>query len=895
MNRKTAFLLLTAALPAPGQVLISQYYEGTSNNKWVELQNTGSSTVSLAGYTLTLWTNANAENWKTGTGTPGAEFPLDSVTLAPGAHFLLGNSSAVLPSYAVSDASSGIANFNGNDSVVLYNGAVGDPSAIVDAVAFTNGGNEGANLSFYRLNGDVGFDTTPGTSLVTYPAVWGQKTNVEVDNAVPTDPFYLTALGTVGTLEISIDNTSVSESSGFGIATVTVTRVGGTSGELTVNVTSGDTSEAVVSGSTVVIADGEASGTIMLDAVDDSWPDGDQIVQITADSAGYDAVSTPLTVTDDATDEFSIVVNEVYYAVDANIQDANGDGVTNTSSPVLDEFVELYNPTGSDLDISGYSMFDSFGTIHLFPEGTVIPTGGALLVFGGGSVSEGSSSSFGGTPVQLSTNGGLFLNDNGTDRVTIRNAFDEEVFGLPLPDQTGSPDGGSLTLSTDGDASSGYVLHTSLTPSVLFSPGTKVDGSPFIAIADSLTLTVNTATALESTGALVAAVTVSIPSALTEDLSVTLTSSSEDDLLIDSPVVIPAGQTTVSVNGFTIDDLLPDADVEVTVTAIASGYLNASGIITIQDDGDTLPDVANLVITEIMFNPASDESSPVGEWVEIYNAGTTDADLTGYKLDDEDSSNWGSITGGILPAGKFAVIFDSDFTDEATFRTEWGVPADALLLGVSWGSLANSPGIGNEVLQLLDSYSRVIDEVDFDDDGTIWPVDDGAASTALLPSFMNSTDNDDGTNWVLSGVGSSSPTGPTFAVTDVGSPGYATPVDTTGGGYSDWETTNGVTLGPDGDDDADGIANLVEYALGLNPQTPDGSPGTFNGTLLSFTKGAEAVGNGDITYSIETSTDLGITDPWAPVTADVNDGSLISYTLPTGGGALFARLKVTQN
>ncbi|GAA5483379.1 hypothetical protein Hsar01_02610 [Haloferula sargassicola] len=114
-----------------------------------------------------------------------------------------------------------------------------------------------------------------------------------------------------------------------------------------------------------------------------------------------------------------------------------------------------------------------------------------------------------------------------------------------------------------------------------------------------------------------------------------------------------------------------------------------------------------------------------------------------------------------------------------------------------------------------------------------------------------------------------------------------------GGGYADWAALNGVTEGPDGDDDMDGIANLIEYALGLDPQVGNGSPGTFDGSTLSFTKSATE--RTDVTYTIETSSDLGVSDPWTPVTADTNDASTISYTLPTSGARLFARLVVTQN
>ncbi len=112
------------------------------------------------------------------------------------------------------------------------------------------------------------------------------------------------------------------------------------------------------------------------------------------------------------------------------------------------------------------------------------------------------------------------------------------------------------------------------------------------------------------------------------------------------------------------------------------------------------------------------------------------------------------------------------------------------------------------------------------------------------------------------------------------------------GNFTSWAETNNVTGGPDGDSDSDGIPNLLEYALDLNPHGSDESPGTFSGSVVSFAKRAEAVANGDVSYVIETSDDLGIEDPWAPVAATDTPGE-ISYALPPGKPKSFVRLKVT--
>ncbi len=117
------------------------------------------------------------------------------------------------------------------------------------------------------------------------------------------------------------------------------------------------------------------------------------------------------------------------------------------------------------------------------------------------------------------------------------------------------------------------------------------------------------------------------------------------------------------------------------------------------------------------------------------------------------------------------------------------------------------------------------------------------------------------------------------------------------GGYTAYANTNGIPGEPaTGDFDKDGLANLVEYALGLDPTKSSVPPGTFVNGTLTFTKGSAAIAGGDVNYVIETSTDLGLTDPWtAAVTQNAPDSSTtISYTLPTTGPKRFARLKVVQ-
>jgi autotransporter-associated beta strand protein len=111
--------------------------------------------------------------------------------------------------------------------------------------------------------------------------------------------------------------------------------------------------------------------------------------------------------------------------------------------------------------------------------------------------------------------------------------------------------------------------------------------------------------------------------------------------------------------------------------------------------------------------------------------------------------------------------------------------------------------------------------------------------------------------------------------------------------FAGWASANGVTGGPNGDSDHDGIPNAVEYALSLDPASSDGTPGSFSGNVVTFHKRAATSGNSDLIYRIEVSSDLGVSDPWAEVAAYLqNDSTIISANMAGESPAKFARLRV---
>lgn len=148
---------------AQAQLLISEYLEGSSNNKAVELSNLGATPVDLSQYRLALYAN----------GKPLTDAPTNSLalqgTLAPGASLVLANPSANAEILAKANQTSGNLVFNGDDALVLYRG-----SEIIDSF------------------GQVGVD--PGTAWVsgsvsTLDMTLRRKATVTTGRTDATGPF----------------------------------------------------------------------------------------------------------------------------------------------------------------------------------------------------------------------------------------------------------------------------------------------------------------------------------------------------------------------------------------------------------------------------------------------------------------------------------------------------------------------------------------------------------------------------------------------------------------------------------------------------------------------------------------------------------------------------------
>ncbi|HYF66184.1 MAG TPA: lamin tail domain-containing protein, partial [Herpetosiphonaceae bacterium] len=155
------------ATPVPSgscasDLFISEYVEGSSSNRAIELFNGTAGAIDLSAYTLSLYANG---------ATSATTSAALSGVLAAGDTYVLANPSATSTLLGKADATSGVINYNGNDALVLYRG-----SSVIDAF------------------GDVGYD--PGSlgwgsgATGTADHTLRRKAGIVRGDTLPTDTFY---------------------------------------------------------------------------------------------------------------------------------------------------------------------------------------------------------------------------------------------------------------------------------------------------------------------------------------------------------------------------------------------------------------------------------------------------------------------------------------------------------------------------------------------------------------------------------------------------------------------------------------------------------------------------------------------------------------------------------
>ncbi len=363
---------------APTDLFFSEYIEGSSNNKAVEIYNGTSAAVDLAAqaYKLEIYFN----------GATTASFSLALTgTIAPGGTFVVAPTNANSTILAAAQQTSGTAWFNGDDAVVLKHGAT-----IIDVI-----GQIGFRPVNYWGTGSV---TTQDHTLRRKASVCSGDAN-GTDAFDPTaewDGFPIDTFSGLGTHTASCGSGNQTNPALTGNASPSTVQPGGTT-LLTVNVTPG---QNPASTQLAVVADlSSIGGSNAQSFISSGTTFTFNATVALGSSAG--AKSLPVTVTDAEgrsgstsialTVEMPPPVND--HVVISQIYGAGG----NSGALYNRDFVELYNPTTTTFDVTGWSIqyasaTGSVGTLLVQSlAGPIAPGQYYLIAFAAGTNGDGAA------------------------------------------------------------------------------------------------------------------------------------------------------------------------------------------------------------------------------------------------------------------------------------------------------------------------------------------------------------------------------------------------------------------------------------------------------------------------------------------------------------------------
>jgi predicted extracellular nuclease len=411
-----------------------------------------------------------------GGGTDGEEFTFPAVAATAGDFIYLATETTAfndffgfMPDYTDGSAPS----VNGDDAIELFENGV-----VIDTFGDINTDGTGEPWEYldgwtYRVSGTEADGTIFNIANWTFSGP--NAMDGETSNATAATPFPLgTFAPLVGDAAPSVASTDpANAATGVALdANVTVNF----SEDVTVTGSWFDVSCTVSGTHTAVVSGGPASFTLDPDT---DFVNGESctVTIFAAQVTDNDTDDPPDAMNADASWSFdtaslsitSVVINEFQADPAGDITgDANGDGTRDSSD---DEFIEIVNISGADLDISGWSLSDAVQVRHTFPSNSIIPADCSVVVFGGGTP----TGVFGGAVVQTASTGAVGLN-NGGDTITL-----DDGGSSTLEVVYGSEGGNNQSLTLEPDITGAFVLHSDAAASggALYSPGTMLDGTAF--------------------------------------------------------------------------------------------------------------------------------------------------------------------------------------------------------------------------------------------------------------------------------------------------------------------------------------------------------------------------------------------------------------------------------
>ena len=166
---------------AGSPLLITQYYEGTGSNQWIEIKNVSTNTVTAGSFFLALYTNLNTITSVISTTPPQQSIAIP--TMAPGQVLIFNNPSATLPSAGNVNGTpigTNVCTFDGNDVILISTtndaGCYAARIDIMGVVGSTTPPVWGADTSFIKGCGNTESPT------ITFDATVNSPTDVDVND-----------------------------------------------------------------------------------------------------------------------------------------------------------------------------------------------------------------------------------------------------------------------------------------------------------------------------------------------------------------------------------------------------------------------------------------------------------------------------------------------------------------------------------------------------------------------------------------------------------------------------------------------------------------------------------------------------------------------------------------
>ena len=210
---------------------------------------------------------------------------------------------------------------------------------------------------------------------------------------------------------------------------------------------------------------------------------GGQNISIPLLDADFDADSDGVTDANDACPNVAgdvanngcpfvgFIINEVLYdPADGIAGDANTDG---TRDPNQDEFIEFFNSSATSIDLSGYTISDAAQVRHTFPSGTIVPSKGVIVVFGGGNP----TGTFGNAIIQTASTGSINMNNAG-DIVTVKTNAGTTILTFDINGLSGNP---NEAFTRFQDIYGNFERYSNIPEAngAIHTPGRKVNGTSF--------------------------------------------------------------------------------------------------------------------------------------------------------------------------------------------------------------------------------------------------------------------------------------------------------------------------------------------------------------------------------------------------------------------------------